>query len=123
MAEGKKEKRKTPVAKEKKIKDVNKKDARVKITGTVIGKNENANSIKIDDGTGKVTVLLESEQRFEEIGMEDFIRIIGSVLAFDEGFEIKADVIQDFSEVDKELYKKVESVLRNQKKINKEVIL
>lgn len=115
MAEEKKERKKVPVAKEKEITEIKKDDARVRITGTVVAKNENANSIELDDGTDRVTILLQSESRFEEVKTEDFVRVIGSVLAFNEGFEIKADVIQDFSEIDKELYKQVKSVLKDQK--------
>lgn len=113
--EEKEERKKIPVAKEKEIAEIQKNDARVRITGTIVSKNENANSIDIDDGTGKVTVLLQSENRFSQLETEDFIRVIGSVLAFDEGFEIKGDIIQDFSEIDKELYKKVKKTLKDQK--------
>lgn len=112
MAEEEGEERRIPVAKRKKIGEVNKGDARVRITGTIIGKDKGSSSITLDDGSGEVVVLIQSDRLFKEVKTGDFVRVIGSVLAFDEGFEIKGDVIQDFSEIDKELYKKVEKILK-----------
>lgn len=101
------EKKKRNVAFEKRIKDISNNDIRVKVVGSIIEKDAVTNSIIIDDGEAKVRVLL-NEELFKMYDVGKVIRAIGIVVpAFEgEGFEIKGELLQDFSGLNNELYNK-----------------
>lgn len=92
------------------INDVNPEiDFKVKIVGLVIDKTDS--SIVIDDGKGKVRVFLEPEM-LEKIDIHQLIAVFGSTIPSEEGFELKADVIQDLTGLNLNLYKKVEELYK-----------
>jgi hypothetical protein len=101
------ERKKRNVAFEKKIKDVSKDDIRVKVIGSIIEKDVTTSSIVIDDGGSKVRVLL-NEELFNLYDIGKVVRAIGIVApALDgEGFELKGELLQDFSGLDNSLYGK-----------------
>ncbi len=101
------ERKKRNVAIEKKISELSKEDIRVKIVGTVIEKDESNNSIVIDDGESKLRVLLDIE-KFNNVDIGKLVRVIGIVVPALEGetVELKGEIIQDFSELEPELYEK-----------------
>lgn len=100
------DKRRNP-AYERNIKEINpESDIRVRIIGTIVSKNLDSSSIVIDDGTGQLTVLVSSDELFERTKSGQFVRIIGLVMPYEGGFELRAEIIQDMSLLDKKLYKK-----------------
>lgn len=89
------------------ISSITEKDSNVKIIGTIIKKDKESSSIVLDDGKGAIVVLMPSDDLLEKAVVGKQVRILGVVLPFEGGFELKADIIQDFSKVDKDLYTKI----------------
>ena len=83
-------------------------DLKVKILGFVVDKKEN--TFVIDDGSGKVKVFVDEASLLDNININQLIRVFGSTLPTEDGFEIKADAIQDLSNLNINLYKKVEEL-------------
>jgi DNA/RNA endonuclease YhcR with UshA esterase domain len=83
-------------------------DIRVRVTGTVISKEED--SVALDDSTGTVDVFMKEEE-LEEIEDGQRIRVLGRVLPTPDSFEIQAEAVQDFSGVDPELEQRVKKVV------------
>ena len=94
-------------AKEKRISELSKEDIRVAIVGTVVEKEEQINSIVINDSTGTIRAMMPADF-FNKVQPGQLIRIIGIVAPALEGsdFELKGELTQDFSRLDKELYSK-----------------
>jgi len=90
-----------------KIKDLNPELIRVLLIGTVVSKNPELYSFVIDDGTGTVLVLTNNIEKFKDITEGQLIRVFGKVWGENEEIEIQADIIQDFSKIDIELFRKV----------------
>jgi len=96
-------------ARPKKIDEINpQNDIRVRITGTVLSKEED--SISIDDGSGTVEVFAEEED-LEDLEENQRIRVLGRVLPTPDSFEIQGEIVQDFSGVDQELHDRVKKVV------------
>ncbi|SRR3989344_1855851 len=89
---------------EKNIKDLDIKDIKVSISGIIIDKTEN--SVILEDGTGQINVSIETE-----LPVNSYVRVLGRVLPYDDSLEVHGEIIQDFSKIDKLLYKKVKSLL------------
>lgn len=87
-----------------------KEDIRVRIVGTVISKDED--SVSLDDGSGTVEVFMRDEQ-IEEVEENQSIRVLGRVLPTPDSFEIQAEVVQDFSDVDKDNYDRVKKIVKS----------
>jgi RNase P/RNase MRP subunit p29 len=93
----------------KKIEEINPEtDLKVKIMGFVVDKKED--TLVLDDGSKKIKVFMDNPVISEKINVNQLIRVFGSTLPTDEGFEIKADVVQDLSNLNIDLYKKVEGL-------------
>ncbi len=84
-----------------------KEGSRVAIIGTVVSKNADISSFILDDGEAQVLVLANSQYDFELIKEGQFVRVLGKVWGQGDEAEVQADIVQDFSSIDKELYKKV----------------
>jgi len=80
----------------------------VKILGFVVDKKEN--TLMVDDGSGKVRVFVDETSLLDNININQLIRVFGSTLPTEDGFEIKVDAIQDLSNLNINLYKKVEEL-------------
>jgi Tat protein secretion system quality control protein TatD with DNase activity len=93
-----------PSYKSTSIKDLSKETLKIAVTGLIVNKNEN--TITIDDGTGSIPVLIETD-----LPMNTFVKIYGILIPAEEGFEMQGHVIQDLSKINQELYKKVKSFL------------
>lgn len=89
----------------RKVSDLKPADMRVSLIGTVIDKQENR--IVLDDGSGKVSVNFES---VPEVKMNQFVRVLGKVVQAGEDLEIDGEIVQDMEGLDKDLYKKVNSL-------------
>jgi len=83
-------------------------DLKIKVLGFVVDKKEN--TFVIDDGSGKVKVFIDEASLLDNININQLIRVFGSTLPTEDGFEIKADAIQDLSNLNINLYKKVEEL-------------
>lgn len=86
----------------KKVTDINpEKDIRVRILGKVIDRTEDV--IVVDDGYGKAEII--ADRHNADVG--DLVRVFARVLPLENGYELRAEIIQDMSRLDIELYKKV----------------
>jgi hypothetical protein len=86
----------------KKISDINpEKDIRVRIFGRIIDKNDG--SFIIDDGSSKAEIVAEAG----DFDVGDTVRVLTRVLPLEEGYELRAEAVQDMSKMDIDLYKKV----------------
>ncbi len=92
---------------EKKISQIDENDLRVKIVGNIVSLDESIPMIVVDDGSGIANVIVD-EIKFN-IGAQ--VRVIGKVINT-EPVEIRAEIVQDFSKVDRETYEKYLEVLR-----------
>lgn len=88
---------------DKYIKDLSPSDTFVSISGVVVSKN--ADSIILDDGSGDIVVLLDSED------LPSYVRVFGRLLRTEDGLRLQADFFQDVSKIDKLLYKKVKDLM------------
>jgi uncharacterized protein YdeI (BOF family) len=96
-------------AESKNIEDIDpKNDIRVRVIGTVLSVEDD--SISLDDGTGTVEIFLD-EEKMEDLEENQRIRVFGRVLPTPDSFEIQGEIVQDFSDVDPELYSKVKKVV------------
>lgn len=77
-------------------------DIRVRLMGTVIGKEEN--SLVIDDGTGKINARFDQPVDAE---INSLVRVFGRVIPLEKGFELQGEIIQDMKSLDINLYKKL----------------
>ena len=102
------ERKKRAVAFEKTISGLTPEDVRVKVVGTIIEKDDSNNSILMDNGDAKLRVLLDAEL-FSKSEIGKLIRVTGivapSLIEGSQEVELKGEMIQDFSKLDKELYK------------------
>ncbi|MBU7022840.1 MAG: replication protein RepA [Theionarchaea archaeon] len=89
---------------EKDISDVTEEDIRVSLIGTVIKKDPIQYSMIVDDGTGSIVVF--GDKLYD---VQTIVRIIGRPQRRGEPF-INAEIVQDFSDFDLELYKKVKEL-------------
>jgi len=89
---------------EKFIKDLKQEDSSIALAGIIISRTDQ--DFFMDDGTGQIRCILENTPEFE------YIRIFGTLLPIvGEGFAVKVDFVQDFSNVDKQLYLKLKKLL------------
>lgn len=96
-------------ARPKNVEDVDpQNDIRVRVTGTVLSKEDDM--ITLDDGTGNVDTFIEEDQ-MEGLEEGQQVRVFGRVLPTPDGFELQGEVVQDFSEIDKELHDRVKKVV------------
>jgi len=87
------------------VKDVSPKLKKVSIVGTVVSKNPELYSFALDDGEATIIVITNNIDRFNEIKEGQTVRALGSVWGEGDEAEIQADIIQDFSKIDREMYK------------------
>jgi hypothetical protein len=86
----------------RKINEINpESDIRVRILGKVIDKSDGA--IIVDDGSGKIEIITEDIQA----DVNDIVRIFARVLPLEEGFELRAELIQHMNALDLNLYRKI----------------
>ncbi len=89
------------------IRDLKENMGRVSITGTVVNKNSEINSFVLDDGQKQILVLANRPEDFDRVKEGQFVRVLGKVWGQQNELEIQAEIIQDFSNIDKELFRKV----------------
>jgi len=104
MPEDVQERRKRKVASERKIGDLSANDSRVSVIGTVLSIDEQSLIFSIEDPSGQLTILAPTEELVSKLKVGGVARVIGVVLPYEEGLELRAEVVQDFSELNKELF-------------------
>jgi len=83
-------------------------DVRVKLIGTVI--DTSANSMILDDGTGKVEIILDEQPYFQP---GQLVKVIARVLPLIDGFECKGETIQNLEGFNLDLYRKAKEVIKS----------
>ena len=120
--EEKKEFKRRAIAFEKYIKEIDpSKDIRVKVVGTIVSKNEEASTFVLDDGEAQVNVLVLDNELFKKLNIGKLVRVIGIVLPSLEEkgeksrkeFEIKCEILQDFSNLDMGIFKRYMQLREN----------
>ncbi len=79
----------------------------VAVTGVIVSKDSNIISFIIEDETGRLNVITNNEESFNSIEEGQKVRVFGKTWGEGEDMELKSDIIQDFSKIDFELYKKL----------------
>jgi len=97
---------------ERKISEISENDVRVKIVGTVIERDLNSGIAVVDDGSSKITVILPNDELFEKIKVGKIVRVIGILMPHAQGFELKAEIVQDFSKLNKNLYNRYLEIMK-----------
>ena len=92
---------------EREIASIQAGDIRVSVIGTVIDKNEEGTRLVLDDGTGKVSVTLETPA---EAGVNQMVRVFGRVIPLEKGVELQGELVQDMSKLDMAFVKKVKGL-------------
>ena len=98
------ERRKRQVAIDKKISNLSKDDSRVAVVGTVLSIDAQSLIFTIEDPSGEITILAPTEELIAKLQVGKPARVIGMVLPYDDGMELRAEVVQDFSSLSKELF-------------------
>lgn len=102
------------VALTKKISNVNKdEDLRVAIVGTIVDIDTKSLFFTLDDGEKRVSVLLNSDDQIKTLKLGQIVRVIGVVMGFEEGFELRGEIIQNFTGLNVEHYKKFLELSKN----------
>ncbi len=73
---------------------------RMAILGTIVEKDDSGYFV-LDDGEGKATVLVPSDEMLKDLEIGSLVRTIGIVI---ETSEIKAEVIQNMKDLDTKIY-------------------
>ena len=93
----------------RKIEEINpENDFKVKVMGFIVDKKDD--TLVIDDGSAKLQVFVDLPNIIDSINPNQLIRVFGSVMPTDEGFELKADIVQDLTGLNVNLYKKVDEL-------------
>ncbi len=91
------------------ISDINPElDMRIKVLGFVVDKKDD--TLVIDDGSGKIQAFIDTPAMMEKTDINQLVRVFGSVLPIENGFEVKGDIVQDLSSLDINLYKKIDEL-------------
>jgi len=102
-------KRKRMHSVEKEIKDLGRDDFRVSILGTIMEMNRGEYEAVLDDGTGRAAVQFSDPEQFQNLKEGEAVRVIGRVIPGDERI-IEAEIIQDMSKLDMNLFKQVKYI-------------
>lgn len=95
---------------EKAINEIDEKDFRVRILGTVVDCDEENNSFMVDDGTGRARIFFTGPGEFPISGTGSLLRVLGKVRK-DKEIEIDAEIIQDMSKLDLGLMNKTKDAI------------
>jgi len=87
----------------RKVSEINpERDIRVRILGHVIDKSDGM--LVVDDGSSKAEIITNE---FDAFDIDDLVRVFCRVLPLEQGYELRAEVIQKMDKMDMDLYKKV----------------
>lgn len=77
-------------------------DIRVRIIGHIIDKSDGV--LVVDDGSAKSEIMTDD---FDAFDMDDLVRVFARVLPLENGYELRAEIIQKLNSMDMDLYRKV----------------
>ncbi|MFH1978244.1 MAG: replication protein RepA [Candidatus Aenigmatarchaeota archaeon] len=89
----------------RRISEIKQEDIRISLIGTVLDKSET--TIAVDDGSGKIEITFEEPVKTE---VNKLVRVFGTVVPMDQGFQLRGEILQDMSKLDLGLYKKAMSI-------------
>jgi len=89
-------------AEERKIEDLAEAQGWVSVIGTVISRDPSQSEILIDDGTGQAVARVP---RMPDLG--SLVRVVGRIFIASGEARVDAEILQDFSGFDVELYRKI----------------
>ena len=89
-----------------KISDLNS-NISVAIAGLIVSKDSEIISFIVEDESGRINVITNNMDSFNGLKEGQFVRVLGKTWGEGDDIELKSDIIQDFSGVDFELYKKL----------------
>jgi len=92
--------------KEKNIKTLKLEDVNVAISGFVLSISNN--SILIDDGDTQITLIYSNLENIKE---NTYIRAFGTLVNLDNNLTLQTHFIQDLSNIDMHLHKKIKNLL------------
>jgi len=104
--------KKRNIAFERLISGISKDDVRIAVIGTVVSVDNDSLIFTIDDNTGSLTILAPNNDFFSKVKEGSMVRVIGLVLPHDNGFELRGELIQDFSDLDKGLLPIIQEIIR-----------
>ncbi|KXA94321.1 hypothetical protein AKJ65_04810 [candidate division MSBL1 archaeon SCGC-AAA259E19] len=87
------------------VSEVSSDEGKVQIVGEVVELDEK--ELSLDDGTGGIRVLFEDPSMVKDLDRGSAARIFGSVSSLEEGFELRAEIIQPLDGLDLDLYREV----------------
>ena len=106
------ERRKRRASVDKQIANLSKDDVRVTVVGTVLSIDQQSLIFSIEDPSGQLTILAPTEDLIKSLQVGKLARVIGIALPYEEGLELRAEVVQDFSELSPELFPILHSLMQ-----------
>lgn len=100
-------------AEERLVSELKGDDSRVVVIGEITSVDASSFLATLRDPSGTLTLLFPRDDMMEDVREGMIVRVIGFPLAHDEGFELKAEIIQDFSGFDMELYERYMTLEKN----------
>ena len=91
---------------EKRINDIDKNDRKVAVSGCIVSTDDH--SIMLDDGDSRIAVFLGDAKAPNG----RYMRVFGRVIPCEEGIQLHADLVQDLSNMDLNLYKKMLNIMK-----------
>jgi len=79
----------------------------VAVSGVVVRKDSEIISFIIEDGSERINVITNNMNSFNNLKEGQLVRVLGKTWGEGKDLELKSDIIQDFSGVDFDLYKKL----------------
>lgn len=92
---------------ETKISDLKRAKGRVAVVGTIVSKDKENSTFVLNDGKAQVLVISNNPDEFNNLTTGKLARVLGRPIGEGEELEILADIVQDFSKLDKETYDRV----------------
>ena len=95
-------------AKQVSVKEISKDMQHISLVGTIVSRNETISSFLLDDGTGTVNIIMNDAEKFSQLRDGQIVRVFGRLWGeAEEDIELQGDIVQDFSKLDLNLFKKV----------------
>ena len=95
--------------KEKFIKNLDFSDFKVAVSGALV--NNQDNGFLLSDGTGEVYVNTTGLEKSVAFNEGNIVKVFGRLTPYENGFELQAEIVQDFKEVDMEVLTKIKEAL------------
>ena len=95
------------------ISSIKRQDKRVRVLGTVVNFDKNEGWLMIDNGTGIMEIIFDDEKWLSNLKVGMIVRVFGRPIFQAEQVSMRGELLQDFSGVDVDLYKKVLEVMQD----------